>query len=69
VFGKIVRTVFDESDRISLLRNTPFAHLPNVFDSLKPAFAATKDAGLSLPQIVTEIESPVVQVQPIAIFL
>ncbi|HJU05600.1 MAG TPA: hypothetical protein VJ692_10655 [Nitrospiraceae bacterium] len=69
VFGKVVRNVLETADRISLLRNTKFAHMPNVLEPLKEGFAATKEGGLSLPQFVTYVESPALQVFPIAIFL
>jgi hypothetical protein len=69
VFGKVVRTVLKEGEGISLLRNTKFAHIPSAFDTLKPAFAATKQSGVTLPEIVTEMKAPAVQVRPIAIFL
>jgi hypothetical protein len=69
VFGKVVRTVLDDRESINLLRNTKFAHMPNVFDSLKPGIAATKDQGLKLPDFVTEVGPPSIQIRPIAIFL
>lgn len=69
VFGKVVRAVFEEGQSINLLRNTKFAHIPTAFDALKPAFAATKQSGVTLPDIVTEISAPAFQVTPIAIFL
>ena len=56
VFGKVVRAVFEEGQSIDLLRNTKFAHIPTAFDALKPAFAATKQSGVTLPEIVTEIQ-------------
>lgn len=69
VFGKVVRAVVEQGESISLLRNTKFAHIPSAFDALKPAFAATKESGVSLPEVVTEIDAPALQVRPIAIFL
>ncbi len=69
VFGKVVRTVLEEGEGISLLRNTKFAYIPSAFDTLKPAFAATKQSGVTLPEIVTEVKAPALQVRPIAIFL
>ena len=69
VFGKVVRAVTSESDSINLLRNTKFAHMPNVFDSLKPSIAATKEQGLKLPEFVTEVGPPSIQIRAIAIFI
>lgn len=69
VFGKVVRKVTEPPDSINLLRNTKFAHIRTAFDALKPGFAATKESGVSLPDFVTEIEAPALQVKPIAIFL
>ena len=69
VFGKIVKAVFEEGQSINLLRNTKFAHIPTAFDALKPAFAATKQSGFTLPDIVTDIRAPALQVSPIAIFV
>lgn len=69
VFGKVVRTVLDDCESVNLLRNTKFAHMPNVFDALKPGIAATKEQGLRLPEFVTEVGPPSIQIRPIAIFL
>lgn len=69
VFGKVVRIVQGDGESISLLRNTKFAHIPSAFESLKPAFAATKDKGVTLPDIVTEVKAPALQVRPIAIIV
>lgn len=69
VFGKVVRAVTSESDSINLLRNTKFAHMPNVFDSLKPSIAATKEQGLKLLEFVTEVGPPSIQIRAIAIFI
>jgi hypothetical protein len=69
VFGKVVRAVNEDGEGISLLRNTKFAHIPSAFDALKPAFAATKQSGVSLPEVITEVKAPALQVMPIAIFL
>ncbi len=69
VFGKVVQNVSAAGEKISLLRNTKFAHMPNVLEPLRQPFAATKEAGLSLPEFVTGVESPALQVIPIAIFL
>jgi hypothetical protein len=48
VFGKVVRAVLSDGEAISLLRNTKFAHIPSAFDTLKPAFAATRQSGVTL---------------------
>lgn len=67
VFGKVV--LVSRTESISLLRNTPFAHMPTALDPLSSGFAQTKAAGLSLPDFSTKVEGPVVQILPIAIFI
>jgi hypothetical protein len=70
VFGKVVSVLPKEGESISLLRNTPFAHLPPMFFApLGAGFAATKSAGLSLPEFKTTVDGPVIQLMPVAIFL
>lgn len=70
VLGKVVRVVESSSDEsINLLRKTNFGRLSNaMFDELGEAFADTEEAGIELPEFVTEIAGPSIQIIPIAIF-
>lgn len=69
VFGKIIRKIANNDESISLLRKTNFRYMESsmisgLFDSLN----AGAIQGLQLPEIVTEIEGPSLQIIPIAIF-
>ena len=70
ILGKIIRVIKPEStDTINLLRNTSFRQLDlNLFNDLTGALKEAEGSGLNLPEIVTEIKAPAIQILPIAIF-
>lgn len=68
VFGKVIQTFTRQGEQISLLRNTQLATMPLVLEPMKDGFAATKAAGLALPEFQTHLNAPVMQVIPIAIY-
>lgn len=70
VLGKVVRVVnSDSEDSINLLRKTGFGPLSSaMFDELGDNFSELEEQGVELPEFITEIEGPAVQVIPVAIF-
>lgn len=70
VIGKVTKVLKEDSqDHIDLLRRTGFG----VFDEavlvpMKLMSEQMKGSGLRIPELVTEIEGPAIQVIPIAIF-
>lgn len=70
VLGKITNVVPDSSETISLIRKTAMSKMPT--DLLKDAFggfsATANDQGFGLPELEYEIQGPVLQIIPIAIF-
>lgn len=70
VLGKVIRVATTDSEEsINLLRKTSFAHFDNsIFDQMSEAFEDQEELGLRLPEIITSIEGPALQVVPIAIF-
>jgi hypothetical protein len=70
ILGKVVRVIPAESgEKINLLRKTGLGKVPEVVKLLAGAITAFSDVGVDLPDPVTEIEGPAIQVLPIAIFL
>ena len=69
VVGKIIRVVSNENEAISLIRKTAMSKMPTLLNETFDNFsAATTDHGLELPELTLEIQGPVVQIIPIAIF-
>lgn len=70
VMGKVIRIVKpDSEDSINLLRKTSFGRLDaKVFEKLKKVAMNSSDSGIIMPEVVTEIDGPALQVIPIAIF-
>ena len=71
ILGKVVRVVDTESETtINLLRRTAFGRFNSqVFDELGEATEGVEEAGIDLPDFITEIEGPAIQVIPVAIFV
>jgi len=72
VLGKVVRVIEPGSqERINLLRKTTLGRLDRKFlDQLRQLLEASdfKQSGVILPELVTEIDGPAMQVIPMAIF-
>lgn len=69
VFGKVVRNTTGSDEAISLLRNTQFAHMPQVMQPLVEGVKSVKESGLTIPDAITTVPPPALQILPIAIFL
>jgi len=70
VVGKIIRVVSDNSEAISLIRKTAMSKMPR--HTLKEIFSTlsklTTDQEFELPELEWEIQGPVIQIIPIAVF-
>jgi len=68
VVGKVIRVVPESGDSISLLRKTPLAHAPEIMGEFLKAFDNLDSGVFTMPEMQTEIDGPVIQVLPIAIY-
>lgn len=69
VLGKVIRVIIDDSEAISLNRNTAIGCLPDpVLQQLGSVFLVPEMKALRLPQFEYEIRGPAIQVLPVAIF-
>ncbi len=69
MFGKVIQNTAETGESISLLRNTQFAYMAAVMNPLKGAVQVANESGLTLPEIVIDVESPTLHILPVAIFL
>ena len=67
VFGKATRVISDDTERISLLRNTALGKFRNLAEALGPVMESMQESGFS-ESVETNISGPTMQVIPIAIF-
>jgi hypothetical protein len=70
VLGKVTRFIpATDVETINLLRKTTLGRLQaSVLDQLRTPLEEMQQGGIDLPQFRTEIEPPVVQILPIAVF-
>lgn len=69
VIGKVVKSVEDDTESISLLRKTALSKMPSsllsqIFESL----SAFSEQGFSVPEMKWEVSGPAIQILPIAIY-
>lgn len=69
VLGKVIQNTSGTEERISLLRNTQFAHITAAMEPMRDAVAKANESGLTLPEVVIDVGPPTVRVLPISIFL
>ncbi len=68
--GKIVRTVGGPGESINLLRATSLGTVsPDMIRTLVEGFEGAKNFGIDIPQIITQVPGPVIQVIPIGIYV
>ena len=67
VFGKATRVISDDTERISLLRNTALGKFGSIVEALGPVMESMQESGFS-ESVETDISGPTMQVIPIAIF-
>ena len=70
VVGKIIRVVPDNSEAISLIRKTAMSKMPHhtLNETFSTLSALTTDQEFELPDPEWEIQGPVIQIIPIAVF-
>lgn len=70
ILGKINNYIKEDGESISLLRTTSFNRLKReLFEQMFSGFSGISDAGIALPEIITEVTSPCIQIVPIAIYI
>jgi len=70
ILGKVTKVIAEGSnDKINLLRKTSLGKLQNqILDDLMKHLKDIQGLGIKLPELITEIEGPAIQVIPIAVF-
>lgn len=70
VLGKVIRSISDSQDSISLVRNSAFSNLPrHLLDQFGTFLSMLEtEHGFQVPEVRWEIEGPAIQVLPIAIY-
>lgn len=70
VLGKVIRSVRDKSESISLLRKTALSEMPSAL--LSQTFGALtqleSQEGFAIPEMTWEVKGPAIQVLPVAIY-
>jgi hypothetical protein len=69
VFAKVTRVITsNDGDKIDLLRKTAWGRVPSLIDKLIEPMRGMQAAGVNVPDLVTELSGPAIQVIPISIF-
>jgi hypothetical protein len=69
LLGKITRKI-PKGQKINLIKGSSISTLgPTIMGQLLTAFKDVGQSGMDIPEIVTEIESPVIEVIPISVFV
>ncbi|OQW68662.1 MAG: hypothetical protein BVN34_08200 [Proteobacteria bacterium ST_bin12] len=70
ILAKVTRTVENDSESISLIRNTAISKMPkHILDQLKLALNnLSLSEGFVIPEVSWDIDGPVIQVIPVAIY-
>lgn len=70
VVGKIIRVVSDNNEAISLIRKTAMSKMPHhiLNETFGTLSTLTTDQEFELPELEWEIQGPVIQIIPIAVF-
>lgn len=70
LFGKVIQNFDKPDEAINLLSNTGFGSLSDdIINSFLGVFDQLAEQGLKLPKIITKVQSPALQVVPIAIYV
>lgn len=70
ILGKVTRNIINTNETINLMRNTSLSKMnSNFFDIFMSGFADLPTAGFKEERIITEVESPAIQLIPLAIFV
>ncbi len=70
VLGKVIRSIPDDSDAVSLIRRSPLSRMPSsilteTFGKLEQTMASK---GFDFPELQWEVKGPVIQVIPVSVF-
>lgn len=70
VLGKVVRSIDNETESISLIRKSVMSRMPQKLlnDMFAKLSALSETLGFNIPRLEWEIKGPVIQVIPISIF-
>lgn len=70
IFAKVLQIVPEGAPHgINLLRNTTFSRLQSgLFDALREKIGGANQAGISVPELITEIPGPTVLLLPVCIY-
>jgi len=70
VLGKVIRSITDESESISLLRKTALSKMPaTLLEDVFGHFSSLGvDEGFNIPEMNWEIRGPAIQILPVAIY-
>ena len=70
VLGKVIRSIDDENDSISLIRKTAMSKMPSsiLTDMFSKLSELSEAQGFNIPKLEWEVKGPVIQVIPISIF-
>lgn len=69
LLGKITRKI-PKGQKINLIKGSSISTLgPTIMGQLLTVFKGVGQSGMNIPEIVTEIESPVIEVIPISVFV
>lgn len=71
VIGKVTKVISQAGhDKINLLRKTSLGKLDNslFFEKMKESMEGVQQYGIKLPELITEIKGPAIQLMPIAVF-
>jgi len=70
ILAKVTRTIDNDNESISLIRNTAISKMPkHVLDELKLALNKLSfSEGFVIPEVGWDIDGPVIQVIPVAIY-
>lgn len=70
IIGKVIRSISNTDESISLIRNTPLSKLPsNVLENFSKIINSLSiDHNISVPEIRWDVSGPALQVLPIAIY-
>lgn len=70
ILGKVTRNIVDSDEVINLMRNTSLSKMNSAFfEVFMSGFAGLPTAGFKEERIITEVNSPAIQVIPLAIFV
>lgn len=70
VLGKVIRTINDDSESISLIRKAAISKMPSsvIQQAFSGLAALSTDQGFATPKMFWEVSGPAIQILPVAIY-